>query len=1025
MKAVHTIKRSFGFVILALSLCEFVVADEGLYESATLMFNNGEYELALQDYSSIIDLGQGGDLEAKSCFYAAESLFQLGRHEEASGKFRLFLKNYPSHQRRSFAQYRFAEVSSLLGKYKIAAKAYLRFVDENEGDDLIPKALYNAASSLMELGEGVEAEKVLEKLVLGYPSHSSVEDAKYFMACARFKEKNFVAAAEAFIDFAEQYPKSKRRIDAWFRAAETYSSEGDHRKSLVFYNKVLAEGRGSFRKDCHVGIAWSYYRLKEFEKAGNYFLKLAREESSGPERAEYYYQGLRSYYDGDRSELGALVGKEMLKACADEPIFGDVNYWLGLFSIKEGRDEEAAHYLKLAVDDQVKYVSKATILFERGKLLQKQGILEEAITVYKKALDLVKSDGELEAQIRYEASRALHQMGRTAEAKNMVKGNLVAGGSVVSLSEFSMGEFKYSEGDYAGAISHYQKVSSGDEGDKAVVEDALYRIAWCWRNLEQAERSRAAFEKLESMSERHRQEARYLIAESYRLEGDFVKAASWYEKVGDVEGVHGAHARLSMARMYFDQSQLKPCLQALSALSREFPDSEVDLEARLLMAEAHYGLGGFDSALAQYGHVIDRGEGGLLESALYGRSWILFEQEAFDATLKDLDRLLELFPESSYRQSALQLKGQVFMFTDRLEQARSMFNLGLGKSQGDESMLLNLAAVETDLGNFDKALEVYNQILSRFPDKEIQGRVTYEKGWLYMEMGRENEALLMFKAYRSAHQGGPLIDDANFALGQLAYDRAAYDEAIEAYSRCVLSERYMAKAYYKIGFSRLKLEDYGRAAESFEKLVMNSPDSPLVLEALYRVGNSWLKAMSFEKAVDALKNYVERGRSDSFYEDALGDLAIVNEKLGRVDDAIDNYERYLKLFPKGRRWVEINVYLGKLLLKKGIFLESREAFARALSDKTHFLALETQFLEGQAYFMEGRFEDAIRSYLKTQLYKDGLIWQAKGMLRIGLCHRELKRFDRARHYFDRVLSKYPSTDAAKDAVDALRDLPKS
>jgi TolA-binding protein len=175
----------------------------------------------------------------------------------------------------------------------------------------------------------------------------------------------------------------------------------------------------------------------------------------------------------------------------------------------------------------------------------------------------------------------------------------------------------------------------------------------------------------------------------------------------------------------------------------------------------------------------------------------------------------------------------------------------------------------------------------------------------------------------------------------------------------------------------------------------------------------------------ALRKYIQIGRSDLFFEDALGDLGLVSEKLNNIDDAIHHYESYLKLFPEGKRWSEINVYLGKLLLSKSRYGEGREALSRALADRTHFLALEAQYLVGQAFFSEGRYEDAIRSFLKTQLYKDGVLWQSKGLLRIGYCHRELKRFDRARHYLDKVLSKYPGTEAAKEAIEALRDLPKS
>ena len=745
--------------------------------------------------------------------------------------------------------------------------------------------------------------------------------------------------------------------------------------------------------------------------------------------SRFLYQCLRSYYDGSRFETGYKLAQEMIEKAEGSSLLGDVHYWQGLFSLKLGREKDAISFLSKAVDAKASKVSKATILLELGNLYQKTSALEQAVSTYRRALAEVGEDVEMESQIRYEASRTLHQLGRNQEAKEMVKGNLSGGGSstagssLTSLSEFSMGEFKYSEGDHRGALLHYEKAIQFAE--KAVAEDALYRLSWCYRYLEQKEKTIESFLILESKSDKYRQEARYLLAELYREMGQLEEAGRWYEKVGLVKGKYGANALLAKAQMQFEKGDLALSAKTLKALFREFPGTEVEWEGRLLLAELAYESSDFKEALNSYGLVISKGSKALQESALYGRAWLHFEQKSYDLALTDLDRLLKEHPDSSFKASSLQLKGQIYMQTDRVEQARDIFALGLtGDKKGGESLLLNLASVETELKNYEKALDIYNQVLSRFPSPEVQGRVMYEKGWLYMEMSKPNEALLMFRAYRKSYPNGDLIDDVNFALGQLAYDREAFRDAILAYENCAKSDRYMDKALYKLGFSHFKLEEYPQAGEAFSRLATQVPQSPLALEASYREGQSWLKSSDYPRAEQALKAYLDRGRNDNFYGEALFDLGLVLEKQGKSNEAVEIYERYLKLFPEGNQSTEVQVYLGRLYMVSGAYAKARDVLKAALKDRTHFLALEAQFMEGEAFYKEERYDEAIRSFLQTQLYKDGSLWQSKGLLMIGHSHKALKRYDRAKHYFEKLLDRYPQSEAAKSAIDALRNLDK-
>lgn len=999
-----------------------------IYDSATLMFNSQEYELAIDEYQALVDSKVQGELGGKALFYLAECHFRLKAYPEALKEFRKFLTSFSKHALRPSAQYRFAESLYLSKQYQKAAGAYRRFVKEQPEHELVPKALFSGAGALMEIGQGKEAQSMLRELNEKFPSHPKASESRYFLAWTHFKNKDFDEAGKAFLAFSKSSPNSPKAIEALLRAADSYYSSESFEKSLSLYNQVLADGQGAFKKECQIGIAWSYYKLKQFEKAGNFFGKLAQESEAGPDRQEYYYQSLRSYFDGEKYQVGLKVSENMLKSSGDNLPKGDALYWIGTFHQKLSSSEIAADFLLKASKAKLQRVSRGTVLLALGNLLQELKRPEAALDAYKAALE----DGELEddakAQIRYESSRVLHSLGRTDEALSLVKQNLSGSGKaegLKALSEFSTAEFKYAQKDYRGAIGHYLKVIEG--GDPKLEEDALYRLAWSHKHLDEVKESILRLQQLKDKSQKYRQECHYLLGELLRKDGKDGDSIKAYQTAISLKGEHGDHATLSLAQFYHDMNQLEQARTTLKAFESDFPESELLTRAQFLLAEIHYGLKENEPALKQYGKVLSAPKSNITENAYYGRSWLYFEMKLFDKALADLEGLMKEFPESRFKSSALQLKGQIFMQTNRLDMAKDVLSKGLEGSgaEGEEALLMKLANVESELGNKEKALKYYNQLLTRYPNSKLRGRVTFEKGWLYMEMKKANEALLMFKAYQENWPKGEAIEDVNFALGQLSYEKGTYSDAIKSYQLCTNSSRYMDKALYKIGFSHFRLKDYEKAALAFSQLIQQAPESNLSLEARYREGQSWLKAEKFEEAAKALPRFMSIGKNDPLYKDALYDLAKVQEKLGNADLAISSYEDYVKIFKTGEKIKEASFSLGNLFLEKSDFPKAREHLKTILSDPTHFLAIESQFLMGESYFREARYRDAVRSYFQVQKYKDAGTWQAKSWIQIARCQQGMERTDKAKTYLKKVMESFPGTQQANEAVALLKSIEES
>lgn len=1006
-----------------------VKAREATYEDGAVMFNNKEYQLAIPYYEEVIKANGNEEVDAKALYYLAESHFRLENYKKAAPIYRDYLIRFKQHKLRTRAQFRFAEALYFQEDYETAAAAFERFVSDNPQDELVPESLYRSATSLLEIGRSAEASKLLEKLKKDHPTHPKVQEALFYMAWADFRDDRFDAAAENFYQYYKKFPNSDKAVESLLRSANAYFSATKYKRALELYNEVLRMGQGAFEGDSNTGIAWSYYKLEEFDKAGNYFMTLARSGESVDAMAEHYYQAIHSFYSGKAWDKGIQAVGEFLSKVKEHQLIGDAYYWRGLIYVQKNEFANAEQDLLKASGFKGTKITQGEIYLELGNLYFKKEQSDKAVETLKKGLQIAKKP-DVAQQLRYEISRMLHQLGRTSEAISFMEENLKNLASsedeVALLSKFSMAEFQFAQKDYDSALRYYDNVIQSDHRELKL--DALYKKAWCYRFLKNLDAALKTFDELHVLDSKGKpkygQEVPYLIAQVHQEAGSASKAREWYTKVVVNNEDYAAESTLALAEIDFELGKFEDVIKHAKGFLVSYQKHKLEPNVRFLIAESAYEQGDVKLAQDNYRRIIDNKQAVNREDALYGSAWLLYENGEHDQALKDINTLLTDFKETSYKKSAIQLKSNILRQLDRLEEARDVLNLGMKhiKDEDGESILLDLAKIESDLNRPEKALEIYNKLLKDYPDTKLRGMVTYEKGWLYMSMEKPNEAFLMFKAYEQSHPDGEFIHDVQFAMGQLAYDKGKFAESLAYYEKSRVSDLYKDGSLYYMAWSHFELGNHKASAEAFSALVKECPESSLMMESLYREGQSWLKALEFDKALKALEHYVERGKADPFYGDALSDLGRVYEKKEMSDKAYDVYETYLKLFPTGEQSVPVSFRLGKLAMQSDKFVQAREYFQKVLENASHSLAPESQFLEGECFYSEGRYTEAIGAFLKTEKFAFGEQWQAAALFKIAKSHKMLKNTPRAKEYLEKLMSRFPKSDYTGKAMEELRKL---
>ncbi len=187
-----------------------------------------------------------------------------------------------------------------------------------------------------------------------------------------------------------------------------------------------------------------------------------------------------------------------------------------------------------------------------------------------------------------------------------------------------------------------------------------------------------------------------------------------------------------------------------------------------------------------------------------------------------------------------------------------------------EFLLGNLAQ---ELEKFEEALERYNKVLSNWPDSEFAPKAQLRKGICLERMGDNDNALDAYVELTYAYPRSPLVSDAILRLAQYFYRTKEYEVAGKIFGNfqsrnpeheLAAKALFLSAQSYMKGAEERKTVLEGRydekakswlteAIAKFERLLALYEDKDLRAEAMYWLGDCYLKTQDMKNAYIAFK----------------------------------------------------------------------------------------------------------------------------------------------------------------------------
>jgi soluble lytic murein transglycosylase len=384
-----------------------------------------------------------------------------------------------------------------------------------------------------------------------------------------------------------------------------------------------------------------------------------------------------------------------------------------------------------------------------------------------------------------------------------------------------------------------------------------------------------------------------------------------------------ASAKWGEARIYYAQGRYNETLTALQVLITEYSQSPQFPQAYFLQGFVYYKLENYSAAADAW------------------QVYLTLRPGVLDAYVQ------ELRGDALY--NAKNFPASLSAYTTAIQAA----------SLGDDTILdLKVANTQTQIGNYETAIALYDGIIGRASSDYIKAQALYEAGLANQAQGQSAEAN---ERFRYAVENYPLsyysylslvaLLDAGGTVNELDrglvdYFAGQYAVGIAAFDRYLQSnppENDGTAVYYR-ALSKNGLGQYDEALVDYEAFIANFSAHPRWGDAWgEKAFIEWAQKGDYTKGAQTLLEFVNLAPTSSQAADYLMSAARIYERDGQYDKAIETWSRVTLEYPGSQQASYAAFLSGIVEYRRGNFGPALETFKRSLAlsiseeDKTRAL----------------------------------------------------------------------------------------
>lgn len=698
------------------------IANQALIEIANYYFNAREYEKAIEYLAQVPTSG-------------------LSREERAAVKFRL---GYANFVKKDFVQAKasFREIKDIENEYYYPTNYYLGLCHFYEGN-------YDLAVRQFRL---VERSRKYDDYIPYYT-------AQIYFAQRRFDE--LIAYAEPRLSD----PNLKKQKEVYQLVGQAYFERGDYPKALQ-YLEYYAERSNKLRAEEFYQIGYTQYQTGNYTKAIRNLKEVSGEDSEMGQAANFYL-GDSYLRTGNRSSARAAFGAAK-RMPYDQKIAAEANFNYGKLSYEMKDPREAITSFQQITPTSPYYVEAQTLMGEiflsyrdyaqalavldgmtnkppqlqeahqkvmvlRGIQLLKENNLADAKNLLNRATQF-PIDTRTHAQALYWLADIAHQEEQYNESIRLNTQFLTLAKTMTNLpDESSLFTGNYLQGynylkqeNYPGALDYFRATVEGIKRNRSFIGSAAVR-------------------------EDVLGDAVLRTGDAYFKRNQYNQAIQYYDEAVNNRYSGFVYALYQKALLEGLRNRNAEKILALEQIANEYPNSEYADDALFQIATAYQEVGQLNRAVEPLRRLVNqyKNSSDLVVQALLRLGLVSYNLGNQEAAINYYKQVFSNNPSAEEANLALAALNEIYVDDmgrpDLLESfLRTIPNYNFNDFSRD-SLFFRAAESQYENGNYQRAIDGYQNYLSQFPNGINVLVAHYHKGESHAVLRQYDQSLVHYE----------------------------------------------------------------------------------------------------------------------------------------------------------------------------------------------------------------------------------------------------------------------------------------
>ena len=522
----------------------------------------------------------------------------------------------------------------------------------------------------------------------------------------------------------------------------------------------------------------------------------------------------------------------------------------------------------------------------------------------------------------------------------------------------------------------------------------------------------------------HQQQTHFLLAESYRALGKIPEALVEYESAFKSPGPFVGQALYRLGVIHYQQGNSEKAVRFLSEISVGNAvkiDSKKRETADIYLGILYVQLKNFNAARVLLNKIWSARTHSFRPEAGYHLAGVISkDKNLLLEAAKIFGEVSEHFPKHQLAADSRLQQGVIFSLSGKYKEAQKSFEKFAAaypdhKEIDQVNYQLGMSLMEQQ--QWDKALGHLKGVAQK---SSWRDEALYQAAWCEKRKGDKPAAQKYYEQLLLNHLKSPFIDYATIELAELEFEAGELESAARRLEKLVeleLNAELKGRAQYRLGWCYFQNKDYRKAAQIYE-LVSEGQVMDVSMNASWQAGESRLYMKEYDAASANFKKVAFQAKPTEknlikLQEQAWLRLGNSQALAKRWAESSKTYASFIEKYPKHPQSRLAQVGMGVALREQKLPEDAIIAFSGVLKgEKRDELGAKAQYLLGECYLDQKKYDQAIAEYVKVAFYpfKE---WQSKALYESAVSFERKGDQTRANEQFAELIRKYPETEAAK------------